>query len=343
MPTSDSQTPDITSVAPPHAGLVQARTSPAIWGPMSGIAAMIIVIAVWTGFSLSARGLSHLNLTPADAALVRFGLPALLFLPLLKSRWPHIRRAPLSAVLSVFAGGGLPFYLIAVKGATLTSAALSAALIPGGSVLIVSLFQTIGARSKMSVPVITGFALIACGLLAVTMVSGLNTGITALSPLGTALVFAAGALWALFTLSVRQTGLDAIGVSLVQCLPSLAALAVLSSLGYAPIRLGLHNIVSAWPFILAHGLGTGLMAGLCYAFAIRKLGAVQASALGSLSPAVTAVCAGLFLGEPLTPLLLTGAALVSAGVILLNLKASKTHANPPAQAIKKSAATLHNF
>ncbi|WKL57032.1 DMT family transporter [Asticcacaulis sp. ZE23SCel15] len=343
MQQPNSSKPETPCNALLSGGTAQARSLPALWGSITGIAAMMMVIAVWTGFSLSARGLSHLNLTPADAALVRFGLPALLFLPLLKSRWPHIRRAPLSAVLSVFAGGGLPFYLVAVKGATLTSAALSAALIPGGSVLIVSLFQALNARSKVSVPVMTGLTLIACGLLAVTMVSGLSADTTALSPLGTALVFVAGALWALFTLSVRKTGLDAIGVSLVQCLPSLAALAVLSVSGYAPIHLGLHNILSAWPFILAHGVGTGLMAGLCYAFAIRKLGAVQASALGSLSPAVTAICAGLFLGEPLTPLLLTGAALVSTGVILLNLKASKPRVNPIAKGVKSPAATPQNF
>lgn len=298
------------------------KPASALWVTASGIAAMMMVIAVWTGFSLSARGLNHLNLTPADAALVRFGLPALLFLPLLKSRWPHIRNAPLSAVIAVFAGGGLPFYLIAVKGATLTSAAVSAALIPGGSVLIVSLCQALSARIRVPVPVMAGLALIACGLMAVTVVSGLSTGMAALSPIGTALVFSAGALWALFTLSVRKTGLDPIAVSLVQCLPSLAALAILSVTGHAPIHLGLHNLLSAWPFLLAHGVGTGLMAGLCYAHAIRTLGPVQASALGSLSPAATAICAGLFLGEPLTPLLLTGAALVSAGVVVLNWRPS---------------------
>ncbi|MDC7677713.1 DMT family transporter [Asticcacaulis machinosus] len=281
---------------------------------LMGIAAMMVVIAVWTGFSLSARGLGHLNLTAGDAALIRFGLPALLFAPFIATRWAQIRRVGFKTALAVFAGGGLPFYLVAVKGANLTSAAISAALIPGGSVLIISLVQAAGKRGPALRHALCGLGLILSGLLAILIASH---GTGPLSVPGTALVFSAGALWALFTLSVRHSGLDPIAVSLVQCLSSLAALAPLIGLGYVPIHIRMDSLVSAWPFILAHGIGTGLLAGLAYAFAIRRIGALRASAIGSLSPAVTAICAGLFLGEPLTPLLLTGAAVITIGVIWL--------------------------
>lgn len=76
--------------------------------PLIGYAAMVLTVLIWAGFALSIRAIGASPLAPADVALIRFGLPTLLLLPFLPSRWPMLRRVkPLSALM-VLVGGGVP-------------------------------------------------------------------------------------------------------------------------------------------------------------------------------------------------------------------------------------------
>jgi drug/metabolite transporter (DMT)-like permease len=286
---------------------------------VTGYVNMAVTIAVWVGFSLSARYLTPLHLGPADAACLRFGLPALVFLPFLKSRIAAIGRLKPKVALMVFIGGGLPFYLLAAQGASMTSAAISGALIPGGSLLFVNLFEAVTARRMITGRKALGLVLTALGLFTVTAASLSHMPPAELprAMSGVGILLLSGALWAVFSLGIRHSGLDPIGCSLVQSLPSVLIMIPLIGLQITPVHMQTVDLAQLWPFILAHGIGTGLLTGLCYAGAIRNLGVVKAAALGSLAPAIIALSAAWLLGEAVTPVLMLGAVAISAGVIVI--------------------------
>lgn len=89
----------------------------------AGLLAMSLTVLIWSGFALSMRALDGAHLSAIDLALIRFGLPAVLFAPCLASRWPRLRRIhPFDAAL-ILVGGGLPFFFLTARGAAETSAA----------------------------------------------------------------------------------------------------------------------------------------------------------------------------------------------------------------------------
>lgn len=309
------------AVAPPtptgsgQAAAVAAR-------PWLGYLAMLVTLAIWTGFVLSIRAIGKSPLAPADVALLRFGLPALVLLPLLPGRWQQIRAVRLRHVAMILAGGGLPFFFAASAGGAATSAAHVGALVPGTAPLFVAALGALLYRQTVAGSRRLGLALIALGVLAL-----LATSLTALrgpALAGSALLLCASCLWGLYTHGLRRAGVDAIGCNLLLCLPSLGAVAALVATGALPTQLGHFGWSQALPFILLQGLGAGVVAGFTYAFAIRRIGAERSAVIGSLTPALASLVALPVLGEPLDATTVAGIALITGGVVFANLDFSST-------------------
>lgn len=97
---------------------------------IAGYLTISIVVLVWAGFALSVRAISSTALAPADVAMIRFLVPALVLLPWLPQRIAQLRQVKFENVLLVLIGG-VPFFLIASAGGALTSAAYVGTLIAG--------------------------------------------------------------------------------------------------------------------------------------------------------------------------------------------------------------------
>ena len=78
------------------------------------------------------------------------------------------------------------------------------------------------------------------------------------------------------------------------------------------------RLAEAMPFILAQGVGVGLVSSLTYAIAIARLGVAKCAAIGSLAPAIAAVLAVPLLHEALTPGTILAVLIICAGVMLAN-------------------------
>ena len=276
--------------------------------PLIGYAAMVLTVLIWAGFASP--------LAPADVALIRFGLPTLLLLPFLPSRWPMLRRVkPLSALM-VLVGGGLPFFFMASAGGKVTSAAHVAALIAGTTPLSVALIayaldgQRIGAARGRAIAIILAGVV----LLLVSQAHASNGAFVG----GAALLLLASLLWGSYTLGLRRAGLDAIGCALLLSVPSFLLLVLLVSLGVVDSHIGQFSMTSAMPFLLAQGLGVGVISSVSYALAIRHLDTPRCSAIGSMAPALACLGAVPLLGESLTLTVVCGIAAITAGVILAN-------------------------
>ncbi|WP_260609838.1 DMT family transporter [Streptomyces sp. WAC06614] len=281
-----------------------------------GMLALLVTVTIWAAFALSARALSASSLLPADAALLRFGVPVLVLLPALWRRRRRIAAVRPGPALKIVCGAGVPFFLAAMHGGALTSAAFVGSIVPGMVPLFVAALMTArGHRAPRGTQAV-GLALIAVGVLALVWryVVPVDTGVLA----GAGILLVASGLWALYTVGLREIDLDPVGSIGLLCLPSFAVIALLVLTGVLPTGLAHAAGGDIALFLVVQGLGVGLCAGLLYAFAIRRLGPGRSSTVGSLSPVAVVLLAMPLLDESPTLAVAIGVPLITAGVVLAN-------------------------
>ncbi|WP_327282220.1 MULTISPECIES: DMT family transporter [unclassified Streptomyces] len=316
------------ATAPPPAGAaVRPRLSPQAKGTL----ALVVTVLIWAAFALSARALSASSLLPADAALLRFGVPLLVLAPALWRRRRRIAAVRPAAALKIACGAGVPFFLAAMYGGSLTSAAFVGSIVPGMVPLFVSALMVAGGRGAPRGTQAAGLGLIAAGVVALVWryVFPLNTQVLA----GAGILLVASGLWALYTVGLKEVDLDPVGSIGLLCLPSFAVMALLVLTGVLPTGVASAAGSDIALFLVVQGLGVGLCAGLLYAFAIRSLGAERSSTVGSLSPVAVVLLAIPLLDESPTAAVLVGVPLITAGVALANRRPrNRTQPEVPAHA-----------
>jgi len=283
---------------------------------IAGCVAICVTVLIWAGFALSIRHIGASALTVADVALIRFGVPTLLLLPFLPSRWQALRAVRPGDAFMVIAGAGLPFFFIASAGGAATSATYVGALVAGTAPLSVAVISRLLDGHFHTGTRWPALAVIAAGATALIMASPARDGADALS--GSALLLGASLLWGAYTLGLRRAGLDAVGSTLLLAAPSLAGLLLLMATGVVSSHLGHVSMADASVFLIAQGLGVGFVASLAYVVAIRRLGAARSAVIGSLAPALACLLAVPLLGEQLTPSILIGVVAITLGVIFSN-------------------------
>ncbi|MGW6406553.1 DMT family transporter [Streptomyces vinaceus] len=305
----------VTTNAGPATALPE-RARPRLSATAKGALALVVTVLIWAAFALSARALSSSSLLPADAALLRFGVPLLVLAPALWRRRRRIAAVRPATALKIACGAGVPFFLAAMYGGSLTSAAFVGSIVPGMVPLFVSALMVAAGKGLPRGTQAVGLALIAAGVVALVwrFVVPLNTQVLA----GAGILLVASGLWALYTIGLKEVDLDPVGSIGLLCLPSFAVMALLVLTGVLPTGLASAEPGDIALFLVVQGLGVGLCAGLLYAYAIRSLGAERSSTVGSLSPVAVVLLAIPLLGESPTAAVLVGVPLITAGVALAN-------------------------
>lgn len=106
-----------------------------------GMLALLVTVSIWAAFALSARALGGSSLLPADAALLRFGVPLVVLFPALWRRRRAIAAVRPGPAVKIVCGAGVPFFLAAMHGGALTSAAFVGSIVPGMVPLFVSVIM----------------------------------------------------------------------------------------------------------------------------------------------------------------------------------------------------------
>ncbi|MEV5445599.1 DMT family transporter [Streptomyces sp. NPDC003090] len=282
----------------------------------AGMAALLLTVSIWAAFALSARALSTSTLLPADAALLRFGVPLVVLAPALWRRRRALASVRPGPAVKIVCGAGVPFFLAAMFGGSLTSASFVGAIVPGMVPLFVSALMVARGRGVPRGTQGAGLVLIAVGVVALVWRYAVPFDGDVMLGSGTLLV--ASGLWALYTVGLKEVDLDPVGSIGLLCLPSFAVIALLVAAGVLPTGLADAAVTDVALFLVVQGLGVGLCAGLLYAFAIRRLGAERSSVVGSLSPVAVVLLAIPLLGERPTVAVLVGVPLITTGVVLAN-------------------------
>ncbi|MGW5877534.1 DMT family transporter [Nocardiopsis terrae] len=300
-----------------------------------GLTAMAATVVLWAGFALSIRGIGASDLTALDTAFLRFLTPLVVLAPWIPRALRRVRHERGGVLAALCVGAGLPYFLIAAWGGSLTSAALVGIVIPGTVPLFVTVLAFGLWRTRARPAQLGALVLIVLGV-AVTVVAAVSPD----QVTGVAVLLCAGLVWSVYTLALRETTLDPVSAAIVLCAPSALLSGVPILLRLVPSSLtdgaATRDVLT---FVAVQGIGVGVLAALCYATAIRVLGGPVAATLGALSPVLTLVVAAPLLGEPVTVATTATLLLVLTGVVTFNLLAARParrSAPPPAETVDPS-------
>ncbi|MDP2574408.1 DMT family transporter [Vibrio penaeicida] len=287
---------------------------------VKGYVVITFVLMIWTGFALSIRAIGSSPLATADVALMRFLIPVILLLPFTYRYLHEIRRAKVRDVLLILLGG-VPFFFVASHGASLVPAAYVGTVLAGTPPFFVAVlgwmfYRYTAMAGRFNTKRVVALSMIMMGV--VTMIVGQLDIVSGAFLQGVAVLLSASTIWAIYTISLKQSGLSPIAVTILISWCSLVITVALILSGLVTSNFGSYTFQDALPFILVQGFCVGLLSTVGYSYAVRQLGSAQSSTIGSLSPGITALAAVPVFGEALTIAIIGGICLTVTGVVLSN-------------------------
>lgn len=275
-----------------------------------GLFAAFAAAVIGAGWQIASRHGVTTTLGPMELAVLRYAIPACLLGPILfRTPWP----ANLSwrAVALLVACGGLPFGLLVLAGAQFAPAAHVGVFMAGTMPLFTALVCRFVLDERVQGLQWLGLTLVAIGVFSLGA-SSLRAGVAG-SWRGDLLFMVAAALWAIYTVAFRRSGLNALqGAALVNTGSALFLVVPLAAWG-APLLFTafLHDVLLQ---VLWQGVIAGVLGLVTYSVAIARLGAARASLSAALVPPMTAVGAALLLGEELGWVTASTSLLVAIGI-----------------------------
>lgn len=278
-----------------------------------GYLAAAATVIIWSCYFLSLRQGALSPLGALELTLFRFAVPGLILLPLFVKRWHRIRQVPPVWLVGMATGAGLPFFLLSAIGMGWAPVAHGSTLIPGTAPLFVTGLAVMVFGQPLSAWRRFGLAIVMTGVILMLWAGWSGQALEV--GRGQLLFLTCSVLWALFTISVRQSGLSPLEAAAVVTLPSTALLTVYTLIMQPVLTLNSVPPGEWLTQLLVQGLAVGLGAGFLYGFAIRRLGAEITAAIGSLTPVCATLLAWMFLHESIELTTALGLSLVTLGVI----------------------------
>src|ERR687892_63179 len=268
---------------------------------MLGFAWAALAVAMLSGWFVVTRFSVTRELRIWDITALRFGIGAILLAPavLRRGRWLALAAWPEGLLFMLL--WGVPF------------------------VLLVALFARAFLREEQGRTRWLGYGAIVAGLVCLVTAGAAAHG--APSPAGLCALALAAAMWAVYTLLFRRSGLTPIEAAALICIWS----ALLFIPAYLLLGLSRLGPASTGEIALQAGYQGVLMSGVAIvAFnrAVSLLGAAAATAIIALMPAVASILAIPVLGEAPTPIESIATAIIVIGVLLAAAPAPARRLSP---------------
>ncbi|WP_198671133.1 DMT family transporter [Oceanibium sediminis] len=276
------------------------------------ILALVATILIWASFLVVTRAAVTTRLGVTEVGLIRYGVGALLFLPV-ALRHGVIPAIPLWQLIALPLFGGVGFLVCLGLGLKIAPVADSGVFTPSMLPLYVAILSSLFLAERFSPGRKIGFVLIVVGALSVGGWSALGTAEPGVWR-GHLLFTAASISWAFYTVTFRISGLGAAHASAVLCFWSalaFAGIALVNGVDFSGIPLETLAIQ-----VLFQGVLSGFVATYTFFYAIRHLGPSRTSAFAAMVPVLAALGGWAVLGEPIGWIKAGGILVVSAGVAL---------------------------
>lgn len=287
-----------------------------------GLVWAAVALLILSGWFVVTRLSVTRDLRTWDILALRFGIGALVLLPILVVRGGRASARLWLEGLLLACLWGAPFVLFVAFGLQQTSAAQASSVTPGLMPVLAGLFAWTALGETPGRTRLMGYAVIVAGVVAL-LVGREATG-EVVDHAGLASLVVASALWAAYTLRFRRSGLTSTQAAALVC--------VWSAILYLPFywlsgysRLGQASVREVGFQALYQGVLMSAIAMLAYNRAVAMLGAAAASSIAGLVPVAATVLAVPFLGEIPSVSASIAIGAISAGVILA-ARPSASHA-----------------
>lgn len=272
-----------------------------------------LTVAIFSGWFVITRFSVTRELSIWDITALRFGIGATLLAPVLIRRRATLPPAAWREGLVFAMLWGMPFVLLVALGLSLTSAAQAASIAPTLMPLFAGIFAWVFLGEWQGRQRWIGYAAIFAGLSLLLLAGAAAHGPPSLAGLGA--LAAAAAMWAVYTLLFRKSGLTPIESAALICFWS----ATLFLPAYLLLGLSRLSHASAAEIALQSIYQGVLMSGVAiFTFnrAVSLLGSAAATAIIALVPAVASLLAIPVLGEMPSGAECVAIAIIVSGVLL---------------------------
>lgn len=294
----------------------------------AGWLAALATVCIWAAFMLVSRHALSGSFTIAELLFLRLAPAAFLLIPVMISRGVVPRGLSWPRILMIMLGGGIGFPALVISGLQVAPASDAGPLAPGTLPFWTAIAAAVMMGEKTGPRRLTGLCMIAVGALLVGVwgaISGAEPGAWR----GHVTFVCASAMWAVYTVVFRQSGLSPLHAAAIGMFWStVVGLPVLLWVGLPFDGATLEEIAVMG---LLQGVVMSLLALLTYGYAVRTIGAAEAGAFGALTPILTLIGGVMLLGEPFGPLKIAGTALVAVGVTLASGTFSRRTPTQPAR------------
>lgn len=279
-----------------------------------GLGAAIITVFIWSSYFLSLRIGALTPLTLVELTFFRYAIPGLLLLPVFIKSLKDYSRVPVLYLLGIMIGSGLPFFLFSAYGMQLTQVAYGSTLIPGTVPLFVTLIAVI--IYKQPLPTFRQFGLLGICVGIVALIIPVKSSLESKLLLGQGVFIVCAFLWAIFTISIRQSRLSPLKVAALAALPNGLVITLWIAITNPNLGYMALPVSAVLGQVMVQGILVGILSGLCFSTAIMRIGAEKTSAIGAATPALATFLATIMLGEEITMSLLMGMGFVIGGVFI---------------------------
>ena len=278
--------------------------------------AAILTVAIWGETFVSTKLLLNNGMMPPDIFFFRFLLAyACIWIFSPKRLFPRTLKDEFRFLLLGITGGSL--YFLAENSALKFSTASNVAILVGSAPLITAIVVGIFCKEeRMNMKQWAGSAIAFFGM-AMVVLNG--QFVLDINPLGDALAIAAAAMWAVYSLILRQVsdrydvrfitrkvfayGLLSMGVYFLVVRPPDIDIAVLSK----PL---------VWGNLIYLGLVASLGCFLMWNWAVTQLGTVRTTNIIYGQCFFTMLIAAIILGEKITPMAVLGTVILTSGMMI---------------------------
>ena len=279
---------------------------------LTGYCFAAFTVVVWGSTFISSKVLLEFY-TPAQIMLTRFILAyCALWLLRPKRLTLTLKQEGVFFLLGLL---GCTAYFYTENTALSYTLASNVSIIVAAAPIFTAILAHFAGEERFRASTLAGFLVAFSGVILVVCN---GTFVLKLNPKGDLLALAAAVCWAIYSVLLRRAsrGLDSILVTrrtmfwgIVTALPLVAAEGV-------PYPMAPLMTVSGIANFLFLGLVGSALCFVLWNKAFRILGVVTTNTFIYLMPFITIVAARIFLDEPISPLALLGAVLITAGVVL---------------------------
>ena len=279
-----------------------------------GYVAALVTVTIWAAFLVGTRFAVTKNFTVEEILVLRLIPATIIMFPYMVKLgvMPPGNRLITKIIFALGASALFPWVLS--MGLYYSPASNAGALGPGTLPFWTALIAFLITSEKPNRSRKFGLFVILLGALVIGIVQ-FETNYGDLTWLGNILFLLGAALWAIYSVIFRQSGIAPLhGLVIGLFWGSLIFVPFLITFGSVKFEnTTLHDIAF---MVILHSFIIGILAMLLFTYAVKKLGAVQTAAFGALTPILALIGGVILLDEIISPSKLSGICLVTAGVLL---------------------------